>query len=93
VISQKVNKKLLCWERTERTNPDIHLFPSCIRPASDGDTLLEIRDLCLVSSRTPKLSVTVTGVHRVELVLTADKVQMGKEVGAQVREEKDYCLS
>ena len=56
-----------------------------VRPLIDGDTAVTVRDLCLASSgKRAKLSVTVTGVHSVDLVLT-DKVQRGRAVSAQAK--------
>ena len=56
-----------------------------VRPLIDGDTVVTVRDLCLASSgKKAKLSVTVSGVHSVDLVLT-DKVQRGRAVSAQAK--------
>ena len=56
-----------------------------VRPLIDGDTVVTVRDLCLVSSgKGAKLSVTVSGVHSVDLVLS-DKVQRGRAVNAQAK--------
>ena len=56
-----------------------------VRPLIDGDTVVTVRDLCLASSgKKTRLSVTVSGVHSVDLVLT-DKVQRGRAVSAQAK--------
>ena len=56
-----------------------------VRPLVDGDAVVNVRDLCLAGSgKRARLSVTVTGVHSVDLVLT-DKVQRGRAVSAQAR--------
>ena len=55
-----------------------------VRPTTDGDTVLHVLDLCLASANRPKISVTVTGVHNVELILT-EKVQRGRTASAQAK--------
>lgn len=55
-----------------------------IRPLNTGDVTLTLRDLCLRSKQSPMVNVYVSGVSRVDLIMS-DKVQQGNRVHAKIR--------